>query len=321
MSTRIKPFTIMKGEPVEFPFLRFPLYQFVKYNGLRAYVRNGVVYTSSNKPFPNKHLQETFGVFEGFDGEFVVGNPADSQNSLERTNSICRSKDKPIDGLKFYVFDYLGDFSAFDYLGDFSAGFLQMPYAARLCRGRLELAGNLYSDGGLVEWAEYYKAFGADDVRSIDASFVRRGFEGSITRDPQAAYKCGKATAREATMGKLKQFVDDEFEVVGWQEFEHNENAAVVSETGRTKRSSSKAGKRPAGKLGSLVCRTTLGHRFNVGSGFTDAQRVALWREKEKLLGKWAKVKYHATGTKAVPILPTFLGFREAWDMGVKGAA
>lgn len=305
-------FRIMKGDPVEFPFLRFPLYQFAKYNGLRGYVRDGVVYTSSNKPFPNKHLQATFGVFEGFDGEFVVGNPADSQNSLERTNSICRSKDKPIDGLKFYVFDYLGDFDKCC---------LQMPYAARLCRGRIALAGNMYAEGGLVEWACYYIAQGADDVRRIDADYVAWGFEGSVTRDPQAAYKCGRSSAREALMGKLKQFVDGEFEVVGWTEFEHNENAAVISETGRTKRSSSKAGKRKGDKLGALVCQTAEGHRFNVGGGFTDAQRVALWREKENLVGKWAKVKYHATGTKDVPLLPVFLGFREAWDMDQKEAA
>ena len=68
-----KPFRIMKGDPVDPKHLRYPLYVFPKFNGFRGYVKDGVVYTASNKPFKNRLLQETFKVANCHDGEFVVG--------------------------------------------------------------------------------------------------------------------------------------------------------------------------------------------------------------------------------------------------------
>ena len=43
-----KPFRIMKGDPVDPKFLRYPLYVFPKFNGFRGYVKDGVVYTPPN---------------------------------------------------------------------------------------------------------------------------------------------------------------------------------------------------------------------------------------------------------------------------------
>ena len=70
-----KPFRIMKGDPVDPKFLRYPIYVFPKFNGFRGYIKDGVVYTASNKPFKNRAMQDAFGKpeYEGLDGEFVVG--------------------------------------------------------------------------------------------------------------------------------------------------------------------------------------------------------------------------------------------------------
>ena len=116
-------------------------------------------------------------------------------------------------------------------------------------------------------------------------------------------------------MGKLKQFVDAEFKIVGFEERMHNGNEATVSETGRTKRSTAKAGKTGRGDLGALVLETEAGHQFGCGTGFTDAQRAEFWRIKDELIGQFAKVKYHETGTKDVPLLPVFIHIRPEEDM------
>ena len=116
-------------------------------------------------------------------------------------------------------------------------------------------------------------------------------------------------------MGKLKQFVDAEYEIIGFEERMHNGNEATISETGRTKRSTAKAGKTGRGDLGAFICKTKAGHEFGVGTGFTDEQRAAYWKIKDELRGQFAKVKYHLTGSKDVPILPVFLQIRPKEDI------
>lgn len=299
-----KPFRIMKGDPVDPKHLRYPLYVFPKFNGFRGYVKDGVVYTASNKPFKNRLLQADFGLFsyDGFDGEFVVGDPADGHNSLEKTSSVVTSQ-KPIDNLRFYVFDHVGD--------------LEAPFEQRL--DKLAYLPDLIPGAEIfkVIRAPYHIANCWDDVLRIERMYVEAGWEGVITRDPNAPYKCGRSTAREATMGKLKQFKDAEFKIVGWEERMHNGNEATVSETGRTKRSTAKAGKTGRGDLGAWILETDAGHRFGCGTGMSDDQRKAFWLIKEQVVAneEFAKLRFHETGTKNVPLLPVFIHIRPKEDM------
>ena len=231
-----KPFRIMKGDPVDPRFLRYPVAVFPKFNGFRGYMKDGVVYTASNKPFKNKELQALFGHrdFEGLDGEFVVGDPADGHNSLEKTSSVVTSQ-KPIGDLRFYAFDWIGD--------------LNMPFGERYYKLN-KFSGMEGREYFKVMMAPFELAYNWADVQHIERRYVTLGWEGVITRDLAAPYKCGRSTAREAYMGKLKQFSDAEFRIVGWEERMHNGNEATVSETGRTKRSTAKAGKTGRGDLG-----------------------------------------------------------------------
>lgn len=296
-----KPFRVMKGDPVDPRFLRYPVAVFPKFNGFRGYMKDGVAYTASNKPFKNGHLQAIYkdGLFNNLDGEFVVGDPADGQHSLEKTSSVVTSQ-KPIDDLRFYAFDWIGD--------------LNMPFGERYYKLN-KFAGMEGREYFKVMMAPFEIAYNWDDVLRIERKYVKLGWEGVITRDLAAPYKCGRSTAREAWMGKLKQFSDAEFEIVSCEERMHNGNEATVSETGRTKRSTAKAGKIGRGDLGALICKTKEGHEFGVGTGFTDEQRAQFWGIKHQLIGQFAKVKFHETGTKDVPLLPVFLQIRPKEDM------
>ena len=116
-------------------------------------------------------------------------------------------------------------------------------------------------------------------------------------------------------MVKVKRFDDTELEVVGAVELYHNDNEATINELGHTQRSTAKAGLRPAGVLGALVCKwkdTTV----EVGTGFTAAQRAELWRAgPASLVGRLAKVKYFAHGMVDKPRHPVFLGWRDPADL------
>ena len=150
----------------------------------------------------------------------------------------------------------------------------------------------------------------------LEQRFVSIGYEGLITRDPDAAYKFGKSTAKQAWMGKMKRFTDDEAVIIGYTERMHNTNEKVVSETGRSKRSSAKAGKVGLDTLGSLVCRTKAGYEFSIGTGLNGPTADYLWSIRDKdLVGRFVKFKYFEIGSGDVPVLPVYLDLRDPRDM------
>ena len=85
--------------------INFPIYVSTKFDGVRALVIDGVVYSRSMKPIRNNHVQKLFGKpeYNGFDGELVVGDIY-AKDVFQKTTSGVMSKDGCPD-VKFYVFD------------------------------------------------------------------------------------------------------------------------------------------------------------------------------------------------------------------------
>ena len=293
-----KIFKVFKGEPIILEHLRYPLWVSAKLNGVRGYVRNGVVYSTSNKPLPNKNLQAKFGKCEWLDGEFIVGDPTDTKFSLGRTTSIVMSDDKGCDDVKFYVFDH--------------TQYLDKPFRDRtvILKANLGLAN--YKDVHLVPHDVVYDE---KELMIKEAEYLKIGFEGLITDDPNATYKCGKSTAVQAWRGKMKRFKDAEATVVGFEERMKNTNEKVINELGRGKRSSAKAGKVGRGDLGALVLRMPSGVVFSCGTGFSDVQRAEIWNNRPNYLGKLAKYKFLEVMSDSAPISSVFLDFRDPRDL------
>lgn len=269
--------------------LTFPIYASPKLDGVRAIVRNGVVLSRSLKPIPNRHVQALFSGFEGFDGELIVGDPT-AQTVYRDTTSGVMSRDGEPD-VTFYAFDRLADPS--------------VGYDQRL---------NCLRRGERVEVLRQMLILNTRDLFAYEESVIAQGYEGLILRRPEAPYKFGRSTVAEGALLKLKRFSDAEFEVVGFEERMHNGNEATTDELGRTKRSSHKENKTGRGDLGALVVKMDSGTTFNVGTGFTDEDRAAIWQERDSFLGRIAKVKFFAGGVKDAPRFPVFLGWRDAID-------
>lgn len=289
-----KPFKVMKGEPVVLEHLRYPLLASPKLNGVRGHIRGNAVLSTSNTPLPNRHLQEKFRQFAFYDGEFLVGDPKDSKRSLNRTTSVVMSEDKPIDELRYYVFDHTEH--------------LTKPFDTR--RAYIKEAPH----SGIV--IVRHKVIRCErELLDTEQEWVEAGYEGLMTRDPDAHYKCGKSTARQAWMGKMKRFQDDEAEIIGFVEAMQNTNEATVSHTGHTKRSTAKAGMVPKGTLGALLVRRKDGVEFGIGTGFTEEEAQHIWDNREKYLGQLVKYKFFEIGSEGVPVLPVYLGIRDRRDL------
>lgn len=273
--------------------LRFPLLASPKLDGVRAVVRDGVVYSRSNKPIPNKAVQAKFAYCKHYDGELIAGEPT-SKTVYRDTVSTVMARDKHANDVSFYVFDHVQHLGAI-----YSRRRDEIAEAA----DRMDV---VVHDQRLIH-----------DLYELDVyenQCLEDGYEGLILRDPNAPYKCGRSTVNEGYLLKLKRFSDAEATVIGFEERMHNANEKTTNELGRTARSSHQAGLVPMDTLGALLVR--FGDiEFSVGTGFTDTERAEVWVNRDRYLGTQAKFKYFQVGMKDAPRHPVFLGWRDAAEL------
>ena len=293
MSVNFRP---MLATDADLTKLRFPLLASPKLDGIRAVVRNGMVYSRSNKPIPNKFVQRKFSKFAHHDGELIVGEPTSKTVYRDTVSGVMSVDGEP--DVRFYVFDHIECLSS--------------PYRIRAEKIDVSGTGGKPS-GGVLVWQSEINDL--QDLLMAEQSAIDFGYEGLILRDPNAPYKMGRSTMKEGYLLKLKRFVDFEAEVVGFEERMRNDNVATVSELGRTKRSSHKENKHGRGDLGALLLRTADGIEFACGTGFTDTERAAIWAARPSYIGKLAKIKAFPVGGYDAPRHPVFLGWRDVRDM------
>ena len=279
--------------------VKFPIYVSTKFDGIRALVIDGVVYSRSLKPIRNKHVQKLFGKpeYNGFDGELIVGDIY-AKDVFQKTTSGVMSEDGTPE-VRFYVFDLWN-----------------LPDADYESRQRV-LQDSLLQDSTMscIAYTTIHKCQTAEDLEFFLNHEKGVGGEGLIGRKPDGAYKYGRSTPKEQFSMKFKFFEQDEFEVVGFTERMHNTNEQKRDELGYAERSSAKDGLVPTNTLGSLVLKyndTT----FSCGTGFDDKLRKEIWDNKEAYLGKLASIRYMSVGSKDLPRVPSFIGFRHTEDIG-----
>ena len=137
-----------------------------------------------------------------------------------------------------------------------------------------------------LDTAEGQKLF-----RMYNKSAIENKYEGIMIKDPDAVYECKRSTA----WLKLKPFIEVSLDVIDFEEG-----------TGRN-----------AGRLGAIICEgDDDGRRIrvNVGSGFSDANRVDYWVDRKTIVGHVAEVRADAVtqnqdGTYSLRF-PRFLRFR-----------
>ncbi len=281
--------------------LKFPQLVSVKLDGIRAIVKDGVVYSRSLKPIRSKLVQEKFGKteYEGLDGELIYGSPT-AEDVFNLSTQAVMSTNLPEgfepDKLRFFVFDTqaVQPYDAID----------RQNYLMVKCKDFLDI---------VVVGQE--KVQNVEQLLELEARVTAMGYEGVMCKDPYGFYKNGRSTAKGGEIGKLKRFVDEEATVIGFVEKMHNTNEATTNELGDTERSSAKDGLVGAGTLGSLVVQSEKWGVFNIGSGFNDEQRKEIWKFQKSYMGSLVKFKYFAVGVVEKPRFPVFLGFRDKDDI------
>lgn len=274
--------------------INFPVYASPKIDGIRCVVFGGVAYSRSLKPIPNEYVQEWARAhiqeLDALDGELVVGSDTDP-NCMQNSMAVMRKLGEP--DFTFHVFDVVG-------------------------------AGTYEVRARPLQWGDIPRTtivpqrlrISLDELYLLEKYYLAEGYEGMMIRNPESPYKYGRSTERDGGLVKVKRFTDAEAEVIGFVEEQHNTNEAKIDAFGCTERSTEKAGLVGKGTLGAFVVSDHgKSETFNIGTGFTAAQRADFWNRRSELLHTTVKYKSFQHGVKDAPRHPVFLGFRHKDDV------
>lgn len=148
-----------------------------------------------------------------------------------------------------------------------------------------------YFTNGRIQIVTTVSVVNNDELHQWEEQFIHQGFEGIMLRHPEAPYEEDK---RSYHLLKLKRFYDTEATVIDF-----------LPGMGRL-----------YGTLGALRGRL-IDPTFNnitvdVGSGFTDAERNQIWKNRERYLFEKFTLKYQEKTKHGVPRFPTFAHWRNA---------
>ncbi|MGE3543499.1 MAG: DNA ligase, partial [Kofleriaceae bacterium] len=130
-----------------------------------------------------------------------------------------------------------------------------------------------------ARWLDHARCEGIEHLRAELARVEQLGGEGLMLRRPGSAYEIG----RSSSLLKVKTFHDAEGRVIGH-----------APGTGKHK-----------GRLGALIVELPGGITFNVGTGFSDAER-----EAPPAIGSVITFRYQELSDDGVPRFPSYVGER-----------
>ena len=290
MTLSFKP---MLADAVDLSILRYPVVVSPKLDGVRATFINGSLKTRSLKPLANRAIQKIRYPLS-LDGELIVGD-ANSKSVFRDTMKVVSAHEADIRDLKYHVFDMV--------TGD-------------NFRERLKAAHDAIDGDEFMVPVPHAECSTENSLLQYEDWALAAGFEGVMLRDPTGKYKFGRSTAREGALLKMKRKLQSEARVTGFEEQMHNANELKMDKLGYAERSSHQANMLPMDTLGALEVQDIhTGVSFNIGTGFTFADRNEIWKARSAYLGKVVSYEYLPIGVKDKPRHPVFLGWRMEEDI------
>lgn len=271
--------------------IKYPVLVSYKLDGVRGCVQDGQLASRSGKAHTlNRYVTNRLSnnIFEGLDGELCL-NGKDWNNFNANQSAFTSQGGEP--NFVWYIFD------------DISKPYMSAEARKRLAKARVD---KLYDLGYPVFFCEQYLIHSPTELRNLYEQARSRGYEGLIVMDLKGLYKHGRSTLKQGTSLKLKPSNDSEAKVIGFEELMHNLDA------GNSKKLENLI---PGNKLGALVVDWN-GVQFNIGTGFTDSQRVYIWNNRDIIKGQLVTFKYMETfPDTGCPRAPVFKGFRSKVDL------
>ncbi len=259
--------------------IAFPTFVQRKYDGIRCIsflenTENVVFHTRSGteiKHFSHlkKILQPVLQLYPEIilDGELYTKEfTFEKLNGLVRTiNNINSETEKDMKKVEFFVYDV------------YSTKLPDLSFENRL-KLLNEIIQDNYDDLCMVHRVETITVRSFEELKEKHDQFVQEGFEGIMIRPPNGKYEINK---RSSCLWKYKEFMDEEFEIVGFHEGEGIDKGAVIWE-----------------------CKTKDNKFFSVKPRSTLEERKRIFTIAKQYIGKWMTVIFQEYSQEGIPRFP-----------------
>lgn len=252
--------------------MAFPCYVQRKYDGTRCVgVPTKGLFSRNRKRYPN--MDHILQELKDFPASLIFDGElySDDLTFQEIVGLVKRETLKPGDVEKIKLIKY----HVYDLIYD-------APYEDRYSRLRALFDKFKFAH---IQMAPTELCSTKEDVKGFHDKYVEMGFEGAILRNKKGKYKIGQ---RSADLLKYKMFQDDEYKVVGFSQGTGVEEGCVIWE-----------------------CVTKEGTKFMCRPQGTREERIELFSNGKRYIGKQLIVKYQELTDDGVPRFPVGLGFRD----------
>lgn len=249
--------------------LVFPLYVQPKIDGLRCLARwvEGAVELRSRTGFlfRSSHLspiRERLVAYLGKYPDHVLDGELYSRDmSFEELSGLCRLSDKtgPIRTVRYYIFDVI-------ILDEPNAGF------------QSRMSHMTLPDDEILQILPTHQCHTLDEVMAHHGEFLVAGHEGTMMRNRDGIYRMGY---RSWDLQKYKNFMEEEFEIVGFDEGAGRDSGTVI-----------------------WRCVTSHGKAFRVRPRGTLAHRSELFQNAAKYIGDRLTVIFQEYSADGIPRFP-----------------
>lgn len=298
--------------------LKFPLYVQPKIDGSRGIVQEGKLYARSLKQHENLHVTSQYSnsVFNGLDGELIVGDDPTAPDLCRNTSSALRTiQGTPV--TTFWCFDYVTEQT------------MNLPYSERY-KQLSDIVDYLNKQGySFIKIVPNYEVNNLQEYHYLRDLFLDQGYEGCILRDMKSKYKQGRSSSVKPDLWRYKPWSTAEIKVTRLIEEMKNNNAAKVNELGRTARSTHKenlTGKQTLGAIEGTLVNDLLDYKgkvvakagtiITIGTGcLTEKECKYYWGNPEELLEHIVELDYMSYGLKDNARFANFKRIRSERDM------
>ena len=259
--------------------LNWPVYSQPKFDGLRCVITRDGAYSRNWKPFATlQHIREALeGLFLkypniiAFDGEVYNHLLKDDFNEIvslvKQPKATLQDIERAKDKIEYHIYDYVDKDN--------------ISFADR-CKKLLQYT--LEVEDMCIQRVETMMAMDMEQLDELYDLYLSGGYEGQMVRDPNATYQ----HKRTNYLLKRKEFVDEEFPIVGFKEGKGNRQGCIV-----------------------LKCRNANNQEFDCSVKGSVEYTRKLYNMAPALIGMLATVKYQRLTPDGIPKFLTCTKFRD----------
>lgn len=243
-----------------------------KLDGHRC-LANGILYSRQGKEILLPHIREALGDYglldKGLDGELYIHGEL-----LQDIGSLIKKPREESKQLQYHVYDIMRD----------------APYSER--RAELdELLYNVTGSDSPIRLVPTVQVADRSALNDLHTEWLADGYEGSILRHGLAGYEDDK---RSQSLLKVKDFTDEEFEVIGVERGTPNGQFEV-----------------PVWVLRNPHGQTDKTKEFRATAAGTKEQKHAQWEMRHTYIGRQLTVQHFGLSKDGGILLPVALRWRE----------